>query len=72
MLGLHLVPTILYTIMHKKFQLFVEMTFGAVSFIYYTPTYLIILNIYALCRMDDISWGTKGIDSETKSLSKVK
>jgi hypothetical protein len=35
---------------------------GAISFIFYTPTYLIILSIYALCRMDDLSWGTKGLD----------
>jgi hypothetical protein len=26
-----------------------------------------ILNIYALCRIDDISWGTKGLDSGASS-----
>ena len=31
---------------------------------FYGPTYLNILNIYALCRIDDISWGTKGLDAE--------
>jgi chitin synthase len=36
---------------------------GAISFSFYTPTYLIILNVYALCRMDDLSWGTKGLDA---------
>lgn len=36
---------------------------GAVSFSFYSPTYLIILNIYALCRMDDLSWGTKGLEA---------
>jgi cellulose synthase/poly-beta-1,6-N-acetylglucosamine synthase-like glycosyltransferase len=61
MVSLHIVPIILYTIMHKKFQLFVEMISGAISFIYYNPTYLIILNIYALCRMDDISWGRRAL-----------
>lgn len=39
------------------------MFLGAFSFLFYTPTYLNILNIYSLCRIDDISWGTKGLDS---------
>ena len=29
-------------------------------YIYYTPTYLHIMVIYAFCRIDDLSWGTKG------------
>jgi hypothetical protein len=66
------VPVVLYTFMHKKFQLFVEMGFGAVSFLFYNPTYLIILNVYALCRMDDISWGTKGRDEELVGETKLK
>jgi chitin synthase len=40
-----------------------DVIFGVVSFIYYTPTYLNILNTFALCRIDDISWGTKGLDA---------
>lgn len=40
------------------------MIFGTFAFIFYTPTYLNILNTFALCRIDDISWGTKGLDSE--------
>lgn len=35
------------------------------SFLFYGPTYMNILNIYALCRMDDISWGTKGLDASS-------
>ena len=30
---------------------------------FYGPTYLNILNIYSICRIDDISWGTKGLDA---------
>lgn len=42
---------------------------STLSFIFYTPTYFIILTFYALCRMDDISWGTKGLDhSDTKQV----
>lgn len=43
------------------------------AFFFYTPTYLILLNTYALCRIDDISWGTKGLDSHkaTKKDDKI-
>jgi chitin synthase len=40
---------------------------GAFSFLFYGPTYLNILNIYSLCRIDDISWGTKGLDAAGSS-----
>lgn len=30
------------------------------DFIYYSPTYLHTLVIYAFCRIDDLSWGTRG------------
>ena len=36
-----------------------------VSFLFYSPTYLLLLNVYALCRIDDISWGTKGLDASS-------
>lgn len=49
-----------------------EVIMGIVSFLFYNPTYLITLNMYALCRMDDISWGTKGRDAENTNHSKVK
>ena len=48
----------------------VDVIFSAISFIFYGPTYLNILNIYALCRIDDISWGTKGLDSEVGTKQK--
>lgn len=38
--------------------------FSTISFLFYSPTYLNILSVYALCRIDDISWGTKGLDTE--------
>ncbi len=62
MFGLHALPIIIHSIFYKKFQIMVEVVLGVISFLFYNPTYLIILNIYALCRMDDISWGTKGRD----------
>lgn len=56
-------PVISYVILFQKFHIALEVVMGAVSFIFYGPTYLNILNIYALCRIDDISWGTKGLDA---------
>jgi hypothetical protein len=69
---LHAVPIVLYSCIFKKFQIFAEMLAGVISFLFYNPTYLITLNTYALCRMDDISWGTKGRDEEQKNQSKLK
>jgi len=38
------------------------------SYIYFTPTYVNILQIFAFCRIDDLSWGTKGLDLESSAL----
>ena len=50
----------------------VEVTLGVLSFLFFTPSYLIIFNIYALCRIDDISWGTKGRDEDKQGENKMK
>jgi len=34
--------------------------FGVPHYLYYMPTYLHIMVVYAFCRIDDLSWGTKG------------
>jgi chitin synthase len=44
---------------------------AALSFIFYNPTYFIILSFYALCRIDDISWGTKGLNNQNSKQSKM-
>jgi len=66
-MGLYALPLLLYSICFKNIRVIFEVLGGALSFAFYTPTYLIILNIYALCRMDDLSWGTKGLDSGSGS-----
>ena len=33
---------------------------NSIDYIYYTPMYITILIIYAFCRIDDLSWGTRG------------
>jgi chitin synthase len=34
--------------------------FGVPHYLYYMPTYLHIMVVYSFCRIDDLSWGTKG------------
>ena len=65
-LGLYLVPLTIYWLLFCTVKPFCEVIGGFLSFLFYTPTYLIILNIYSLCKIDDISWGTKGLDSKPK------
>jgi magnesium-transporting ATPase (P-type) len=60
---IYIVPIFTYLILFRKSHVLWEIVMGAFSFIFYGPTYLNILNIYSLCRIDDISWGTKGLDS---------
>lgn len=63
-MGLYVVPVVISMIFCKCTYI-IDILFSTFSFIFYSPTYLNILNIYALCRMDDISWGTKGLNADT-------
>lgn len=60
---IYTVPILVYITLYRKFHILFEIILGAFSFLFYGPTYLNILNIYSLCRIDDISWGTKGLDA---------
>lgn len=60
---IYIIPIFAYIFMFQKPNILWEIILGAFSFLFYGPTYLNILNIYSLCRIDDISWGTKGLDS---------
>ncbi len=62
-MGLYIVPILVYAIFYCRLEFLIDVIFGTFSFIYYTPTYINILNTFALCRIDDISWGTKGLDA---------
>ena len=64
---IYIVPILAYMFMFRKPNILWEIILGAFSFLFYGPTYLNILNIYSLCRIDDISWGTKGLDSGASS-----
>lgn len=57
----HALP-ILWTFSFKKY---VEMITSVLSYIYYSPTYINLLQMFAFCRIDDLSWGTKGLDNDS-------
>jgi len=45
-----------------SFRKSIEMITSLISYIYFSPTYINILQTFAFCRIDDLSWGTKGLD----------
>jgi hypothetical protein len=64
----YVVPLVVYAIFYRRFRFIADVVVGFFSFIFYAPTYLNILTIYALSRIDDFSWGTKGlIDADEKN-----
>lgn len=56
----HALP-IIWTFNIKKY---VEIVASLFSYLFYTPTYVNILQIFAFSRIDDLSWGTKGLDAD--------
>ncbi len=32
-------------------------------FLFYSPTYVLLMNLVSFCRIDDLSWGVKGLDT---------
>jgi len=62
-MAIYILPIVIYITCYCRASFLVDVIFSTVSFLFYGPTYLNILNIYSLCRIDDISWGTKGLDT---------
>lgn len=71
-LVIYLVPITAYILLFGNVSILFQIALGGLSFLFYGPTYLNILNIYSLCRIDDISWGTKGLDTASSANSAVK
>ena len=64
---MYAVPVLIYVLLYKRLSFAIDTVFGAFSFLFFSPTYLNILHIYALFRINDISWGTKGLDATHSS-----
>lgn len=44
----------------KKLEKIWELLVSTPSYLFYMPTYIHMLIIFSFCRIDDLSWGTKG------------
>jgi chitin synthase len=66
---LYALPILIYLIIYRTKNVLGDLILGIFSSIFYSPAYLIILNIFSLCRIDDITWGTKGLNNEAESKS---
>jgi hypothetical protein len=71
-MAMYFIPIFFYSALFRKGNIFGEVLLGYIPFLFYTPTYLNILNAYSLCRIDDISWGTKGLDEGSEKNSDLK
>lgn len=71
-IAIYFVPISIFVLIFRKASILCEIILGSLSFLFYGPTYLIILNVYSLCRIDDISWGTKGLDNTSAKNSNLK
>lgn len=58
-LSLNAIP-VLFNI-HKSLELISSLP----SYVFYSPSYINLLVIYAFCRIDDLSWGTKGLAGDS-------
>lgn len=56
--GVVILPIVTYTIFFRKFGILWDYIVGSLSFIFYSPTYVNILNIYSKCRVDDVVSGS--------------
>lgn len=43
-----------------------EMIISLPSYIFFVPSYINIFLMYSFCRIDDLSWGTKGLDDDVE------
>ncbi|KRW99712.1 hypothetical protein PPERSA_07789 [Pseudocohnilembus persalinus] len=66
----HLLPIIcdsLFRIKNKTFfEKYWSLFVSFLGFTFYCPSYILMFIIFAFCNLDDLSWGTKGNDSDKK------
>lgn len=54
-IGVLLLPILIYVLSFGKFAIMWDFFVGTMAYIFYFPTYAIVLPIYARCHLDDIS-----------------
>ena len=63
-IGFYVLSILIFLVLFGRCNVLIDILFSTLSLLFYLATYLNIFNIYALCRIDDISWGTKGKDAD--------
>lgn len=71
-IALYVVPILISLASFRRCEFVSDIIFGTISFLFFNPTYLNILNLYSLCRIDDVSWGTKGLDAQSGKYANLK
>lgn len=56
-IGFHVLPVLF------EFKAGLEILFCVPAYIFYSATYIHLFLIYSFSRIDDLSWGTKGLDA---------
>ncbi|CAD8054076.1 unnamed protein product [Paramecium primaurelia] len=63
----------IFTVLPFILQLFIDwklvfkIAINSIHYIYYMPTYTHLFITYSFCRIDDLTWGTKGLISELEN-----
>jgi len=61
--GIHCIPPLVFVLMKRRLKYAWEVLTSSLSYMFYAPAYLHVLMVFAYCRIDDLSWGTKGLTS---------
>ena len=59
---IHMIIVLVACDLKKYFEIIISLP----SYFFFVPSYIHLMFIYAFCRIDDLSWGTKGLDGDNK------
>jgi len=63
---IHCIPPLIFVLMKLRLKYAWEVFSSSLSYLFYAPAYLHVLMIFSYCRIDDLSWGTKGLTSSAE------
>lgn len=64
-------PAVTYTLFFGKFGILWEVVVGSPAYIFYLPTYVCIMPIYAKCRLDDTSSSSQGMTLKNQKMKET-
>ncbi|CAK71278.1 unnamed protein product (macronuclear) [Paramecium tetraurelia] len=62
---LTILPFLLQICIDRK--LVIQIAINSIHYVYYMPTYTHLFITYSFCRIDDLTWGTKGLTQELEN-----